>query len=78
MIPFNLHTVKPVSCLIIILSLYGYVHVDIDECSNGENTCSPNANCYNTDGGYICQCKVGYNGDGYYCGKLAKVWFVLR
>nr|GME07460.1 putative wall-associated receptor kinase-like 16 [Ipomoea batatas] len=37
--------------------------LDIDECANGQNTCSKNATCLNTPGSYSCQCKEGYNED---------------
>ena len=40
--------------------------VDIDECS-GDNLCDVNAECYNEPGGYSCQCKYGYVGNGYEC-----------
>nr|GMD51049.1 putative wall-associated receptor kinase-like 16 [Ipomoea batatas] len=35
----------------------------IDECANGQNTCSKNATCLNTAGSYSCRCKEGYNED---------------
>ncbi|XP_019199635.1 PREDICTED: putative wall-associated receptor kinase-like 16 [Ipomoea nil] len=37
---------------------------DVDECENGQNNCSKNAICSNTEGGYECSCKKGYRGDG--------------
>ena len=41
---------------------------DIDECSTGAHTCHRNkANCINIEGGYTCQCKLGYTGDGRIC-----------
>ena len=39
---------------------------DIDECAVSEtrlNTCSPFANCLNTDGSYTCACSDGFTGD---------------
>ena len=30
--------------------------------------CSPNADCTNTEGGFICQCPFGFNGDGRFSG----------
>ena len=43
-------------------------NIDIDECSNSTlNTCDPNANCINIDGGYMCMCLDGYMGDGEIC-----------
>jgi hypothetical protein len=37
---------------------------DIDECSEGNISCHPNATCINTQGSYNCQCKDGYKGFG--------------
>ena len=37
---------------------------DVDECAEGITNCVPDANCTNTEGGYVCQCGFGYNGDG--------------
>ena len=49
-------------------ALLSFLPVDINECSNSSlNTCDPNANCTNTDGGYMCMCLDGYYGDGEIC-----------
>ena len=40
---------------------------DIDECSEGIDTCASNATCTNTEGNYNCSCDTGYHGDGFYC-----------
>lgn len=29
--------------------------------------CSEDADCRNTDGGYVCDCKDGFSGDGLSC-----------
>ena len=39
---------------------------DIDECAF-DATCSPNANCENTFGSYMCNCNPEYYGDGKNC-----------
>ena len=39
-------------------------NVDVDECTSFPNICGANADCHNTDGSYICNCKGGYTGDG--------------
>ena len=44
-----------------------YCVVDINECE-GENECSDNAECINTEGSYDCECKEGFTGDGKTCG----------
>lgn len=40
---------------------------DIDECSSGQHNCSPDAECINTNGNFICKCKTGFTGDGTSC-----------
>ncbi|XP_033640831.1 fibrillin-2-like [Asterias rubens] len=40
---------------------------DLDECTEGPNTCDMNADCTNTEGSYSCACKAGYWGDGRTC-----------
>ena len=40
--------------------------LDIDECLV-TNECDPNASCENTNGSFICQCKIGFTGDGSSC-----------
>ena len=39
---------------------------DINECLIN-NECHPMASCENTNGGFICQCKIGFTGDGSRC-----------
>ena len=52
----------------ILLCLLSLLFLDINECSNSSlNACDPNANCTNTDGGYMCMCLDGYYGDGEIC-----------
>ncbi|CAB4031234.1 fibrillin-2-like, partial, partial [Paramuricea clavata] len=36
----------------------------IDECSEGNFSCDPNATCINSQGSYNCQCKNGFQGNG--------------
>jgi len=39
---------------------------EIDECTEGIDTCDPNSNCINTLGSFKCSpCKPGFIGDGY-------------
>ena len=47
-------------CIPIILT-------DIDECLTGANNCSDDALCADTNGGYNCTCKRGFEGDGFAC-----------
>ena len=45
--------------------------LDIDECTQNHGGCDINAKCTNTQGGHICECNSGYDGDGGKCtGKL--------
>ena len=39
---------------------------DVNECANGPAAagCAENADCINVFGGFICQCRDGFNGDG--------------
>jgi len=43
------------------------ITLDIDECSAEASPCDENADCTNTDGSYICNCKQGFDGDGEVC-----------
>lgn len=43
------------------------VFTDLDECQRGDHTCDQNAICANTDGGFNCECRPGYQGDGHRC-----------
>uniref|UniRef100_A0A8C2CQX3 Epidermal growth factor n=1 Tax=Cyprinus carpio TaxID=7962 RepID=A0A8C2CQX3_CYPCA len=44
------------------------VCTDVDECKAGLADCSVSeAECVNTAGGYFCQCKTGFTGDGQHC-----------
>jgi len=47
------------------LSKLIHMCVDIDECEDGSHNCHKHANCINTSGGYNCNCKLNYTGNGY-------------
>ena len=40
---------------------------DINECDEGRDDCSDDAECTNTDGSYYCTCNTGFTGDGREC-----------
>ena len=42
---------------------------DIDECSNGQDNCSNDAQCINKNGHFDCKCNEGFTGDGITCEK---------
>jgi hypothetical protein len=44
---------------------YFYLFLDIDECLS--NPCHVNASCSDTESSFICQCHVGYSGNGFNC-----------
>ncbi|PHJ24595.1 calcium binding egf domain-containing protein, partial [Cystoisospora suis] len=48
---------------------------DIDECLEGLAVCASSslARCVNTEGGYFCSCREGYEGDGRQCVKSPSV-----
>ena len=57
-----------------------FILADIDEC-RGDNKCSVNARCINTDGSYTCECDAGYTllADQRTCdGKLFLLAFTTR
>ena len=42
-------------------------NTDIDECAGNDTVCDGNADCHDTDGSYWCECRPGFQGDGYNC-----------
>ena len=49
-----------------IISVYILLS-DIDECSLETDDCSNLTHCINTDGSYLCECIVGFTGEGGSC-----------
>lgn len=45
-------------------SIFLLSSVDIDECQAETGNCTTNAECKNTIGKYMCECKTGFEGDG--------------
>lgn len=43
------------------------ISTDTDECQTGDNDCHSNGDCLNSIGSYSCQCKPGYEGNGFIC-----------
>jgi len=37
---------------------------DVNECESN-STCHERAECYDNEGSYSCECRTGYEGDGY-------------
>ena len=40
---------------------------DENECVTGNNNCSENAMCTNTQGDHVCTCLTGFSGNGFEC-----------
>ena len=47
---------------------------DINECLSEQQNCHSDANCTNIKGSHNCICKHGYQGNGYYCEGLYKIF----
>ena len=47
------------------LLLVNFFYLDIDECTS--DPCDGNANCTNTKRSFVCECNVGFSGDGFDC-----------
>ena len=44
---------------------------DINECIESTSNCSENATCTDTEGGFMCTCHAGFEGNGTVCaGKI--------
>ena len=41
--------------------------LNIDECFIGNHKCHRNADCFDRGNQIYCECKIGYDGDGYQC-----------
>ena len=54
-------------------------YLDTDECAeSGGHECHVNADCKNTEGGYECQCRETYEGDGRDCEGIACIVRMLN
>ena len=51
----------------ILVCLLKFTSTDIDECALGLDRCHEHAVCTNTMGGYTCECRTGFTGDGFNC-----------
>lgn len=47
----------------------------LETCIVNSSICHPSAQCMiDTSGHYICQCRQGYIGNGYYCKGKTNIW----
>eukprot|EP00933_Yihiella_yeosuensis_P070771 TRINITY_DN78936_c0_g1_i1.p1 TRINITY_DN78936_c0_g1~~TRINITY_DN78936_c0_g1_i1.p1 ORF type:complete len:1155 (+),score=147.67 TRINITY_DN78936_c0_g1_i1:493-3465(+) len=44
--------------------------VNNNECTTGNSSCSPHANCHDTIGSFACSCKPGWSGNGTHCSDI--------
>ena len=49
---------------------------DVNECLG--NPCHADAECWNTDGSFICTCYIGYSGNGTTCSGKIECYFRLH
>lgn len=48
-----------------ILYVFSFLsNLDVDECKNSLHNCDRNADCTNNIGGFDCQCRAGFTGNG--------------
>ena len=48
-------------------------NIELDECSDPSlNDCDVNANCTDIPGSYMCDCVLGYDGNGTFCESMIK------
>ena len=50
---------------------------DINECDLNTHNCSNNAECFNTNGSFVCNCSVGFSGNGVLCEGMKTTKFPL-
>ena len=65
-------------CISNMNSVFAFL-TDVDECAWGVRTCDHSHGiCINTDGGFRCTCKAGYQGNGIKCQGTVKCRDVTR
>ena len=56
-----------------MLSFSASYILELDECSDPSlNDCHMNANCTDIPGSYVCDCKLGYEGNGTFCESMVE------
>ena len=57
--------------------LFSYICAvsDINECDLNTHNCSNHANCFNTNGSFVCNCSDGFSGNGVICEGMPTIIF---
>ena len=54
------------------------IAIELDECSDPSlNDCHMNATCTDIPGSYVCNCALGYEGNGTFCESMVKYPYLL-
>lgn len=56
--------------------IFAYILIDINECTESKHNCSSDATCTDTEGGFNCNCKTGYSGDGVNCTSMSHFFII--
>ena len=51
---------------------------NVNECELETDNCHTNADCVDTDTGFICICRLGYEGDGVTCNSMLSLKFNIH
>lgn len=74
-LPHHSHN-YPTEHFIVTSSILSLLYIiDVDECADNTDDCTPHSDCDNSIGGYACLCKQGYVKDGEDC--ISKFVFSL-
>ena len=59
----------------ILFNISCVLFIDIDECNT--SPCHYNASCTDNDGSFVCQCNIGFSGDGLNCTSKASFFTLV-
>ena len=49
---------------------------DVNECDANTHNCNNNADCFNTNGSFVCNCSDGFSGNGVFCEGMQTIIFL--
>ena len=63
-----------------LIMIIFFILLDVNECADERDSCDGNAYClvYPNSISYSCQCKDGFEGDGFQCNKLGTCQLFLE